>query len=138
MNIITRLAPLGTTIILCTHILSDVERVANRIGIIRDGVMALEGTIEEIQQKFEEQSKKIILRVFGEPENAISALSAATGGRFLFEKKSGVFEIQIGADENEEEKAKAILAALSEKGITPSVFQLKEKTLEEIYLETIG
>ena len=35
MSIIKQLSDMGTTIILCTHILSDVERVANRIGIVR-------------------------------------------------------------------------------------------------------
>ena len=44
MSIIKNLADMGTTIILCTHILSDVERTANRIGIVRDGRMAVEGT----------------------------------------------------------------------------------------------
>lgn len=49
---------MGTTIILCTHILSDVERTANRIGIVRDGRMAVEGTISEIKEQYDKAGKK--------------------------------------------------------------------------------
>ncbi len=138
MNIITKLAETGATIILCTHILSDVERVANRIGIVSNGVMALEGTIEEIKRQCDEKNKKIRLSVFGEGQKAIGVLSAHTGGKLMYDGKSGIFEIPVSADENCKEKADGILKVLSENGITPSFFELKTKSLEEIYLETIG
>ena len=70
MNIIKQLADMGTTIILCTHILSDVERTANRIGIVRDGRMAVEGTMAEIKDQFARNDKKIIMGIFGDP-NAV-------------------------------------------------------------------
>ncbi len=138
MSIITRLADIGTTIILCTHILSDVERVANRIGIIREGRMALEGTIDEIKRQYDEREKKLRLMIFGEPQQAIPVLSAYTGGRFLLEKRSGCFEIPIAPEKDEKEAAAELLKVLSEADIVPSVFEIKKKTLEEIYLETIG
>ncbi|MCL2366280.1 MAG: ABC transporter ATP-binding protein [Oscillospiraceae bacterium] len=52
MDIIQNLAATGATIILCTHILADIERVANKVGILRNGVMAVEGTIQDIKRKF--------------------------------------------------------------------------------------
>lgn len=138
MGIITRLAETGTTIILCTHILTDVERVANRIGIIRDGRMALEGTIEEIKQQFNVTAKKIKLSVFGDPQQAIPVLSAYAGEKLLFDKRTACFEIAVGVDEDEKQTAQKLLEVLAENNIVPSVFEIKNKTLEEIYLETIG
>jgi len=52
MNIVATLANSGSTIILCTHILTDVERVANKIGIMKNGVMAVEGTLDSLKSSF--------------------------------------------------------------------------------------
>ena len=42
---------MGSTIVLSTHILSDVERVANRIGIMTNGRLAEEGYLTDILRK---------------------------------------------------------------------------------------
>ena len=41
----------GAAIILTTHILDVAERMAHRIGIIRDGKLVAEGTLEELQAR---------------------------------------------------------------------------------------
>ena len=48
MEIIQRLKEMGKTVILSTHILSDVERVADRVGILHQGKLQLEGSIQEL------------------------------------------------------------------------------------------
>ncbi len=137
MKIITELSQTGTTIILCTHILSDVERVANRIGIVRDGVMAVEGNIREIIKSYTEKNKTLKFTVFDDDEKSTSAVAEITNGDFTFDKKSGEFTIPVLPEEKEEEKSKQVLKALLEKGITPDSFALSRKSLEEIYLEII-
>ena len=52
MEIISGLAVSGSTIILCTHILADVERVANKVGILLNGVMAVEGSLSDVKKMF--------------------------------------------------------------------------------------
>lgn len=44
-----------TTVIFSTHILSDVERICDRIAFLHDGVIALEGTLEEVRAKRKSQ-----------------------------------------------------------------------------------
>ena len=51
ISIIERLKSMGSTIVLSTHILSDVERVANRIGIMTNGRLAEEGYLTDILRK---------------------------------------------------------------------------------------
>lgn len=138
MNIITELAKTGTTIILCTHILSDVERVANRIGIVRDGVMAVEGDIEEVRQSFEEKSRKLIFTAFKDKEQAVKVVADITGINPEFDEKTGEIAVPVLPEENGEEKARQLLDGLLKAGIVPESFALSRKTLEEIYLETIG
>jgi len=52
MDIIGGLATSGSTIILCTHILTDVERIANKVAILRDGVIAVEGALYDVKKMF--------------------------------------------------------------------------------------
>ena len=48
----------GKTILLCSHLLADVEDVCDRIGILYGGRMQLEGTVRELlQQKDETQMR---------------------------------------------------------------------------------
>ena len=138
MNIIKQLADMGTTIILCTHILSDVERTANRIGIVRDGRMAVEGTMAEIKDQFARNDKKIIMGIFGDPNAAIQSVNKCTGGRFYFDRQRAIFEIPLEYDENEQIKAQQIINEINSAGLTLSLFVIENKTLEQIYMDTIG
>ena len=138
MSIIKNLADMGTTIILCTHILSDVERTANRIGIVRDGRMAVEGTIAEIKEQNDKAGKKIVMGIFGDPSAAIQPVSTLTGGNFYFDRQRAVFEIPIASDINEQETAHRLFDLLNSAGLTVSLFVIENKTLEQIYMETIG
>jgi ABC-2 type transport system ATP-binding protein len=138
MNIIKQLADMGTTIILCTHILSDVERTANRIGIVRDGRMAVEGTMAEIKDQFARNDKKIIMGIFGDPNSAIQSVNKCTGGRFYFDRQRAIFEIPLEYDDNEQIKAQQIINEINSAGLTLSLFVIENKTLEQIYMDTIG
>lgn len=138
MNIIKQLADMGTTIILCTHILSDVERTANRIGIVRDGRIAVEGTMAEIKDQFARNDKKIIMGIFGDPNSAIQSVNKCTGGRFYFDRQRAIFEIPLEYDENEQIKAQQIINEINSAGLTLSLFVIENKTLEQIYMDTIG
>ena len=42
----------GKTVIFSTHIMSDVEKVCDRIGIIHDGKLLIEGTLSELRARF--------------------------------------------------------------------------------------
>ena len=48
-NILHRLQSEGKSIILSSHILSEVEKIASVIGIIHDGKMVFQGTLDEMQ-----------------------------------------------------------------------------------------
>ncbi|MCL2035897.1 MAG: ABC transporter ATP-binding protein [Oscillospiraceae bacterium] len=56
MEIIRSLKESGVTIILCTHIINDVERVATQIGIMKDGMIVEEGSISDIMAKAQSES----------------------------------------------------------------------------------
>jgi ABC-2 type transport system ATP-binding protein len=54
LNMIKELKDRGKTVFLSTHILDDVEKVCDKVGIIREGKMIKEGNLEEIMNHYTE------------------------------------------------------------------------------------
>ncbi|MDG1191630.1 MAG: ATP-binding cassette domain-containing protein [Flavobacteriaceae bacterium] len=51
-KLITTIAELGTTILLASHLLDEVEKVCNRVIVLKEGVKFYEGPVDEISQSF--------------------------------------------------------------------------------------
>jgi len=49
-TILQRLNEEGKTIFLSSHLLSEIEKIATQVGILKNGKMAFQGTIEELEQ----------------------------------------------------------------------------------------
>ncbi|MDZ4705825.1 MAG: ABC transporter ATP-binding protein [Saprospiraceae bacterium] len=49
-NILTNLNQAGKTIFLSSHLLSEIEKIASQVGIIKNGVLLFQGTIEELEK----------------------------------------------------------------------------------------
>ena len=56
----------GKAIIFSTHIMSEVDRLCDRIGIIHDGKLLADGTVPELRAKYAEHNlEEIIVKVVG-------------------------------------------------------------------------
>ena len=56
----------GKAIIFSTHIMSEVDRLCDRVGIIHDGKLLAEGTVPELRAKYAEHNlEEIIVKVVG-------------------------------------------------------------------------
>lgn len=51
-KLITTIAELGTTILLASHLLDEVEKVCNQVIVLKEGVKFYEGPVDEISQSF--------------------------------------------------------------------------------------
>jgi sodium transport system ATP-binding protein len=63
----------GKTVIFSTHIMSEVEKLCDIVGIIQSGKLLTEGTLEELRQKHGEQDLeeifvKVVAPLYVEPE----------------------------------------------------------------------
>jgi len=66
MDIIDELHEKGTTIIMITHYMDEVERLCDRAVLLKDGVAHAYGTITEIKKKFGGKSlDEIFVKVYG-------------------------------------------------------------------------
>ena len=134
MNIIKNLSDTGCTILLCTHILSDVERVSNRVGILNNGKLAIEGSIDEILSSYGTDSVEIRLvspdeRTFGLLRDVPFAESSE------IHEKIGLAVLNV-KDCNE--GMSAAMRYLAENGIAASEVKLARPTLEQVYLSIVG
>jgi sodium transport system ATP-binding protein len=43
---------LGKTVVFSTHVMSEVEKLCDHIGIIHDGTLLAEGTLPELRARF--------------------------------------------------------------------------------------
>jgi len=132
MEIINRLATAGSTIILCTHILTDVERVANKIGILNGGVMSYEGALDEMKRAFGTDNAVTV-----RPKSGVDLSTALQGieiiehylaepyGDITFYAKEGVAEAELFYK---------IITTLAAKQIIPEGVWFKRLSLEQIYL----
>ena len=56
----------GKTVIYSTHVMSEVEKLCDRIGIIHDGKLLEEGTLEELQARHHEKDmEEIFVKMVG-------------------------------------------------------------------------
>lgn len=133
IEIINRLKSLGSTIVLSTHILSDVERVANRIGIMSNGVLAEEGTLTEILKKH--GGDVINLRVRNLTQEGKIALLKVDFARAEYESTTGLF--RFGTD-NAEDTARRLIKILADNEMTVDSFNIGTATLEEVFRKVVG
>lgn len=134
MNIIRELTGNQTTILLCTHILSDVERVANKIGMISDGVMKLEGNIGDILRQ--RGSNDIEVYLHNTDERSINLMKAIPfAANVDFYDKTKCFVIRT---DNSENTAGEFIRYCAANDLVPLKMEVTKPTLEQIYIEEVG
>lgn len=133
IEIINRLKGMGSTIVLSTHILSDVERVANRIGIMNNGVLAEEGRLEDILRRY--GGDVISLKVRNLTQEAKIALLSVNFARTEYNPDNGLFRF---GTEDAEGCAMQLMRLMADNGIIAESFQIGTATLEEVFRKVVG
>jgi ABC-type multidrug transport system ATPase subunit len=122
-SFIRSLAQGGRTVVLSSHLMGEVEQVCDRVGVIRDGVLVAEGTVEQLRGR-------ATLRVRAEPLG--EAALVAAGLPEVVEVASDGPVLQLTADLA---AAAAINRALVTAGIEVSEISERRASLEDVFLE---
>lgn len=133
IDIINKLKSMGCTIVLSTHILTDVERVANRIGIMNAGQLAEEGDIRGIMRKYGGDVINLTVRNLTQ-ESKIELLKVDFA-RAEYNNETNLF--RFGTD-NAEDTAMRLIKLLAEKNILAEKFDIGTATLEEVFRKVVG
>lgn len=126
-NLLLELAQNGSTIFLSSHILGEISKIANRIGIIHEGKLVKELTAQELSHQI---SKKIVVKTT-DNQKAINYLSRLKYSVSL--NKDEIEITNIEAIENPER----ISTLLVKKGLPPKQVYLFVENLEMYFLRII-
>ena len=126
------------TVILSSHILSEISAVCERVIIVNNGKLVAEDTPENLSERFG-KNNRLMLRVAGEKnavEEVLNGIEGVTSVKALkqFDDTSYDFEIETSV-EIDNEFNKKLFFAFAEKCM-PIVMQKKvEDSLEDIFLQ---
>lgn len=134
------------TVILSSHILPEIQAVCDRIIIINKGVIAADGTADEIAKNITNEHKMTV-RIEGSTKTAadkdeiVSAVKAISGVKYIradMERENGVFDYDIEAETGCDIR-RDLNKLCCEKGWNMLMMQLSDLTLEDIFLKiTVG
>jgi len=117
-----------TTVIFSTHVLSDVERICDEIGLLNNGKLALHGTKEEIRAMRKSDGFEVEL---SRPEDVDILAEKLLGGQRLG-------RTQIFYQGKSEEEMMKSMRILLENNLKIQRIEMREPTLETLFMEVVG
>ena len=130
-----------TTVVFSTHILSDVERICDRVAVLSGGHIVLSGTLAELRAKHQSDSIFIEFASAADKERFVSAVhkgqsAPAADGLMKNAESTDISLTLIVMDIDAAQRE--ILRILSTYDILPIKLEVLEPTIESLYLEVAG
>lgn len=122
-----------TTVIFSTHILSDVERICDRIAVLNKGKLVLSGTIEEIKEKHKTNS---LLIEFANKIEVEQFIALPDLKQIIKNSQISGASVVIHSNEikNIEQK---IIECLHSNSMLPVKLEVLEPTIESLFMEVV-
>ena len=129
------------TVILSSHILSEIQAVCDRIIIINKGVLSADGTADSISQSLTNKHR-MTARIEGADKNTISdALKTIKGVKYVradMEREKGIYDYDIESEQGTDIR-RDLNSLCTKNSWNILMLQLSELTLEDIFLKiTMG
>ena len=128
-SLVLELKAQGRTILLCSHLLDEVERVADRVLILVGGRAAAHERMADLRSR-QVEATRLLVGLHDAPERALAVLSArglegsaADGGAVAIEARDGRFL--------------EALDALRAGGVRVRSVEMQRPTLEEVFLAAV-
>ena len=126
-NLIIELGKGHRTVLISSHLLSEVEQMCTRIGVIKKGKIVAEGTIDELRGA-------ATLTVRGTPEDlAKTVLVGEAGAENVTALGGGAFSLKVDLERTAE-----INQHLVQAGVAVTELHAGERSLEDIFMELTG
>lgn len=122
-----------TTILFSTHILSDVERICDSVGILNQGKLALQGKVSDIRNKYRRDVIQIEVAKDYPTEVIITKLKEKSYVLGVNRHETYI-EVQLSGGEV---KPGQILTLLSEEQVPLLRYEQMEPSLENVFLEVV-
>lgn len=123
---------LGVTIFLTTQYLEEADALADRVGIINNGKIVVEGTPRDLKRSV--GNDVIIVQIDGDPQTAAAAMSSIAG---VMQVESHGQELVISV-ENGAALVGNIALSLDRSGVNVGEITLRTPTLDDVFLNATG
>ena len=132
-NLLRKLADQGKTILVSSHVLTELEDLCDEIGIMRNGKMVVCGSLEEItQSKHTQRTLEIeLLKSFPELPQWVEQHATLSGLKETNESKTHFQIIHSGSREEVPE----ILSQIIGLGVEVTSFTTRKSKVEDLFLE---
>ena len=121
----------GATVFFSSHILGQVEAVCDRVGILRDGSLVAEDSVEGLREAVGTEST-LRITVDGVDEDAVDAVRELDGvSRVEVDDRTMV----VGCEDAAKTR---VLGTLEDGGMTVVDFETEEASLEELFVAYTG
>ena len=132
-NIIKSLQQQGMTILISSHILSDLAEICTSIGIMELGNLVESSRLQELYDRSNQDQQQLLISTLGNPEDLQTTLRQSNLVQEV-EVLSDVHSVRVQFSGSIEDCA-ALLRSLIEAGIPISNFHRSQETLENIFLK---
>tara|TARA_B100000902_G_scaffold60668_1_gene67779 strand:+ start:3883 stop:4854 length:972 start_codon:yes stop_codon:yes gene_type:complete len=126
----------GLTIILSSHVLTEVQEICTHVGIINRGKLIREESIHGIRREIEKKSIKLLLKVKNFSDELAKALSKDNKIKNIQQNNNGKHDVLLL--ELKEENIPWVTDFLVAKGIQIFSIEPQKNSLEDIFLKETG
>jgi ABC-2 type transport system ATP-binding protein len=128
-EMIGRLAADGKSVLISSHILTELAEMCHRVGIIEQGQLLAVGTVDEISNQTETRSE-VRLRVLDEPDGVLNYLRARDDVSDIAFRNGQVILTHSGGPAEQA----ALLRQIVDTGFQVVEFASKTKSLEDVFM----
>lgn len=134
-----RSAGQSSTVIVSSHILSEIQAICDRVIVIHGGRVAADDTPEGLSRKML-ATHRLVMRVKGEPEQVMAVLSSVEGVlnvAKLTEKEPGAFDYRVEGEPDTDIRTD-VFRALARADLPLLYTYHNELSLEDVFLNLVG
>lgn len=132
-EVLKNLHSMGKTIVISSHILSELSEMCSSIGIMNKGKLVASGKIDEIMHRMS-GGKNIHIRIENNMETAVRVLKETAGVVVDSVRENEVLISYSGTDE----EMCALIARLIENKVLLTGFRKEEGNLESLFMQLTG
>ncbi len=113
----------GRTVLLSSHLMAEVEQLSDRVGVIRDGRLVAEGTVEALRGR---AGLRVRARPLAEAARLVSGLPWVDG----VDSTNGLLSVSVDTG-----RAPELNRALVQAGVAVSEIYAEQTSLEDVFFE---
>ena len=133
-ELIKKLKVMGKTVMVSSHILSELSEISDQIGILEKGVLLASGTVDSVMKKFR-QEMRYEVEVLGDVERCKKVLQLIQEKKMIdqLEQLAAMFSFVVPS--SSDEMAAKILGLLLKNNVVVKAYRPVEANLEDVFLQ---